>query len=98
LNGGLPKSPRINGAWICRQAATVCLIKSPALKDTAGLSLTKRLRLFPDPRRRRGVVTFVAVLLLAACAVVADARSYTALGQWSANAPQHSLARLGPRS
>ncbi|MGW1506736.1 ISAs1 family transposase [Streptomyces mirabilis] len=83
---------------MCRQSATVCLIKSPALEDTAGLSLVERLRLLPDPRRRRGVRhPFVAVLLVAASAVVAGARSYTAIGQWSANAPQHALARLGAR-
>ncbi|MDT7847644.1 transposase family protein [Streptomyces justiciae] len=57
----------------------------------------ERLRLLPDPRRRRGGVTSVAVLLVAACAVVAGARSYTAIGPWFANAPQHSLARLGAR-
>ncbi|MFF3129683.1 hypothetical protein ACFVRD_47700 [Streptomyces sp. NPDC057908] len=78
---------------MCRQSATACLIKSPALEDTAGLSLVERLRLLPEPRRRRGVRhPFVAVLL-----VVAGARSYTAIGQWSANAPQHALARLGAR-
>ncbi|MFD7624054.1 transposase family protein [Streptomyces sp. NPDC059802] len=56
------------------------------------------LRLLPDPRRRRGARhPFVAVLLVAASAVVAGARSYTAIGQWSANAPQHALARLGAR-
>ncbi|WP_189923147.1 ISAs1 family transposase [Kitasatospora xanthocidica] len=64
----------------------------------AGLSLVERLRLLQDPRRRRGVRhPFVAVLLVAASAVVAGARSYTAIGQWSANAPQHALARLGAR-
>ncbi|MFI1769560.1 transposase family protein [Streptomyces sp. NPDC020800] len=84
---------------MCRQSATVCLIKSPALEDTAGLSLVERLRLLPDPRRRRGVrLPFVPVLLVAASAVVAGARSYTAIGQWSANAPQHALARLGAGS
>ncbi|WP_241002375.1 ISAs1 family transposase, partial [Streptomyces sp. CB01881] len=83
---------------MCRQSATVCLIKSPAPEDMAGLSLMERLRLLPDPRRRRGVRhPFVAVLLVAASAVVAGARSYTAIGQWSANAPQHALARLGAR-
>ncbi|MFE4336899.1 hypothetical protein ACFRQM_48565 [Streptomyces sp. NPDC056831] len=39
----------------------------------------------------------MAVLQVAASAVVAGARSYTAIGQWSANAPQHALARLGAR-
>ncbi|MFE3899371.1 transposase family protein [Streptomyces sp. NPDC059153] len=58
----------------------------------------ERLQLLPDPRRRPGVrPPFVAVLLVAASAVVAGARSYTAIDQWSANAPQHALARLGAR-
>ncbi|MFJ7909159.1 ISAs1 family transposase [Kitasatospora sp. NPDC096204] len=83
---------------MCRQSATVCLIKSPALEGVAGLSLVERLRLLPDPRRRRGVRhPFVAVLLVAASAVVAGAHSYAAIGQWSANAPQRTLARLGAR-
>ncbi|MFG2907470.1 ISAs1 family transposase [Kitasatospora sp. NPDC048286] len=36
-------------------------------------------------------------VLAAASAVAAGARSYAAIGQWSANAPQHALARLGAR-
>ncbi|MGA5702035.1 ISAs1 family transposase [Peterkaempfera bronchialis] len=83
---------------MCRQSVTVCLIKSPVLAGVAGLSLVERLRLLPDPRRRRGVRhPFVAVLLVAGSAVVTGARSYAAIGQWSANAPQHTLARLGAR-
>jgi hypothetical protein len=83
---------------MCRQSATVCPVEPPALGDVAGLSLVERLRVLPDPRRRRGVRhPFVAVLLVAASAVVAGARSYAAIGQWSANAPQHALARLGAR-
>ena len=83
---------------MCRQSATVCLTKSPALEGMAGLPLVERLRVLPDPRPRRGVRhPFVAVLLVAASAVVAGARSYAAIGQWSANAPQHTLARLGAR-
>ncbi|MFF2812511.1 transposase family protein [Streptomyces sp. NPDC058000] len=73
-------------------------MKPPALEGVAGLSLVERLRMLPDPRRRRGVRhPFVAVLLVAASAVVAGARSYAAIGQWSAAAPQHALARLGAR-
>ncbi|WP_308303843.1 ISAs1 family transposase [Streptomyces sp. CB02959] len=60
-----------------------------------GFSLVERLPLLPDPRRRRAVGhPCVAVLLVAASAVVSGARSYTAVGQWSANAPQHALADL----
>ncbi|MFE5681563.1 hypothetical protein ACFQ8A_41535, partial [Streptomyces erythrochromogenes] len=77
---------------MCRKSATACLIKSPALDGVAELSLVERLRLLPDPRPRRGLRhPFVAVLL------VADARSYAAIGRWVANAPQHTLVRLGAR-
>lgn len=63
------------------------------------LPLVERLRVLPDPRRRRGVRhPFVAALLVAASAVVAGARSYAAIGQWSTNAPQHTPTRLGART
>ncbi|MCM2428703.1 transposase family protein [Streptomyces sp. RKAG337] len=52
--------------------------------------------MLPDPRRRRGVGhSFVAVLVVVASAVVAGARSYTPIGQWSANAPQHTTGPTG---
>jgi hypothetical protein len=83
---------------MCRKSDTVCLIKSPVLDGVAGRPLVERLRMLPDPRRRRGVRhPFVAVLLVAASAVVAGAQSFAAMGQWAANAPQHALARLGAR-
>ncbi len=51
------------------------------------------------PRRRRGVRhPFVAVMLVAACAVTARARSWAAIGQWSRAAPQDTPARLGART
>ncbi|GJF35187.1 hypothetical protein KNE206_78870 [Kitasatospora sp. NE20-6] len=80
---------------MCRQSATVCLIKSPALAGVAGLSLVERLRLLPDPCQRRGVRhPFVVVVLVAASAAVVGARSYAAIGQWSASAPRYALACL----
>ncbi|MGW6395148.1 ISAs1 family transposase, partial [Streptomyces sp. NPDC055103] len=39
----------------------------------------------------------MSVLLVAACAVLTGARSYAAIGQWAAEAPQETLARLGAR-
>jgi predicted transposase YbfD/YdcC len=52
----------------------------------------------PDPRRRRGVRhSLASILLLAASAVAAGARSFTAIGEWAADAPQHVLALLGVR-
>ncbi|WP_370138246.1 transposase family protein [Streptacidiphilus sp. EB103A] len=81
---------------MCRQSDTVCLIKSPVLDGVAGLPLVERLQVLPDPRRRRGVRhPFLAALLVAASAAVAGAQSFAAIGQWAANAPQHTLARLG---
>ncbi|MGC9542530.1 ISAs1 family transposase [Streptomyces sp. UG1] len=84
---------------MCRQSATVCLIKSPARQDRAIGSLAARLQTLADPRHRRGKRhPFVAVLLVACSAVVAGARSFAAVGQWAAAAPQVTLARLGART
>ncbi|MEW2121582.1 transposase family protein [Streptomyces sp. NPDC005474] len=76
---------------MCRQSATVCLVKSPSPAGCSGLSLAERLVTLPGPRHRRGVRhPLVAVLLIAASAVVAGARSYAAIGQWARSAPQHT--------
>src|SRR5215472_5231493 len=49
-----------------------------------------------DPRHRRGVRHKLAVILgLAVCAVLARARSFTAIAEWAADAGQETLARLG---
>ena len=67
---------------MCRRSATACLVKSSALAGCSGLSLAERLVGLPDPRHRRGVRhPFLAVLLIAASAVVAGARSWAAIGQ-----------------
>lgn len=50
----------------------------------------------PDPRKRRGVRhPFTAILGLAVCAVLAGARSFTAIAEWSADLPPTVRARLG---
>lgn len=52
----------------------------------------------PDPRRRRGVRHAAsAVLAIAAVAVLGGARSFTAIGEWAADAPQWLLQVLGAR-
>ncbi|WP_233289062.1 transposase family protein [Kitasatospora sp. MBT63] len=57
------------------------------------------MALLPDPRDRRGLRhPLVSVVLVAASAVLAGARSFRAIGQWAAEAPQHALARLGART
>jgi predicted transposase YbfD/YdcC len=51
-----------------------------------------------DPRQRRGVRHGMASLVtLAAAAVLAGARSFTAIGEWAADASQEVLAALGIR-
>src|SRR6266576_4838915 len=49
-----------------------------------------------DPRHRRGVRYRLAVILgLAVCAVLAGARSFTAIAEWAADADAGTLAMLG---
>ena len=49
-----------------------------------------------DPRHRRGIRYRLAVILaLAVCAVLAGARSFTAIAEWAGDAGEETLARLG---
>ncbi|MGW7130097.1 transposase family protein [Streptomyces bobili] len=83
---------------MCRQSANVCLIKSPSRQHRALPHLSQRLVTLADPRHWRGRRhSFVSVLLIACSAVLAGARSFTAIGQWAKSAPQTALARLGAR-
>ena len=60
--------------------------------------LREYLARVPDPRARRGVRHSAGSLLaLAAAAVLAGARSFAAIGEWIADAPQRVLAVLGAR-
>jgi predicted transposase YbfD/YdcC len=63
-------------------------------EDVSGLlALLARVT---DPRRRRGIRYRLAVILgLAVCAVLAGARSFTAIAEWAADADEQTLARLG---
>ncbi|MFI5802790.1 transposase family protein [Streptomyces sp. NPDC051561] len=74
----------------------VCLVKSPTRQHRAIGPLAERLRALADPRCRRGKRhPFVAVLLISCSVVVGSARSFVAIGEWAAEAPQDVLARLG---
>lgn len=54
------------------------------------------LRAVPDSRKRRGVRHKVESLLATAlCAVLAGARSFTAMGEWAAEQSRETLLRLG---
>ncbi|MER5344888.1 transposase family protein [Streptomyces mirabilis] len=62
---------------MCRQSATVCLVKSPSRRHRAVGDLPSRLATLPDPRDRRGRRhPFVSVLLVACSAVMCGARSF----------------------
>jgi len=62
-------------------------------------SLLFYLAAVPDPRHRRGVRhRLVTVLAVAVCAVLAGARSFTAIGEWAADVPPEVLAALGVRA
>jgi predicted transposase YbfD/YdcC len=60
--------------------------------------LLERLAVVPDPRDRRGLRhALVSMLAVAAAAVLAGARSLTAISEWAADAPQPVLVALGAR-
>src|SRR5262249_31783163 len=49
-----------------------------------------------DPRYRRGIRSRLVIILgLAVCAVLAGARSFTAIAEWAADADEETLAGLG---
>jgi hypothetical protein len=50
------------------------------------------------PRDRRGRCHLGCIVLICLCAVLGGARSLAVIGQWAANASQHTLARLGART
>jgi hypothetical protein len=61
-------------------------------------SLRECLARMPDPRDPRGLRhTLTSLLLAAVAAVLAGARSFTAVGEWVADAPPQVLASLGVR-
>jgi predicted transposase YbfD/YdcC len=65
-----------------------------AAEDPPGLLVM--LAKVTDPRHRRGVRYRLAVILgLAVCAVLAGARSFTAIAEWAADADQDTLRDLG---
>jgi len=71
-------------------------VKAPLLPPMVVLSLVEALSAVPDPRKPRGVRHGVlAVLLLGACAVLAGARSFTAVAEYAHDAGRAVLDVLG---
>jgi len=71
-------------------------LNDAAIEGPGGL--LERLAALADHRKRRGVRhSLASVLAVAAAAVCSGASSFTAIGEWAAEAPQAVLARLGAR-
>ena len=70
--------------------------RGPAVAVAAPEDLLEALGQVPDPRDPRGRrYRLVPVLAIAVCAVLAGARSYSAIAGWAADAPPRLRARLG---
>ncbi|WP_438293323.1 ISAs1 family transposase [Streptomyces sp. HUAS TT7] len=66
--------------------------------SSSGAGLREWFEAIPDPRGSHGVRhVLVVVLVIAACAVLAGARSLAAIGEWAADLPQHVLETLDAR-
>jgi hypothetical protein len=58
-------------------------------------ALVSCLAAVPDPRRPRGVRhSLISLLMASVAAVLAGARSFTAIGEWVADAPPQVMAAL----
>lgn len=58
--------------------------------------LLERLERLEDPRKRRGIRhPLISTIAVAICAVLSGARSFAAIGEWSADLSQDLLQRLG---
>jgi hypothetical protein len=76
-------------------AISQLLTAAQALSSERG-RLLAALAAVPDPRARRGVRhRLAAILSLALCAVLAAARSFTAIAEWAADADQATLDAFG---
>ena len=80
-----------------RSSQTVAVIgRLAGLAGEAAPGLLALLAKMEDPRHRRGVRhRLVAILALALCAVLAGARSFTAIAEWAVDTDEETLARLG---
>lgn len=71
---------------------------TPVTRQREAADLRLYLAEVPDPRSKRGVRHgLISILAVAAAAVATGARSFTAIAEWAADAPQHVLAELGVR-
>jgi hypothetical protein len=82
------------GASLSVQSVLPC----PSLTEDSCRDLLARFAGVPDPRRARGIRHQApTILAVAAAAVLCGARSFAAIGEWAADAPQWVLQVLGAR-
>ena len=85
-------------AGLDRVTPAIADMSVPGARPDTVTDLREHLALVPDPRKRRGVRhTIGSILAIAAAAVAAESRSFTAIGEWAGDASQKRLARLGAR-
>jgi predicted transposase YbfD/YdcC len=71
---------------------------SPPGDEGVPVDLLAALAAVPDPRARRGVRHgFVAIVAIGVCAVLAGARTFTAIAEWAHDLPVGVRVRLGLR-
>ncbi|WP_241841483.1 transposase family protein [Pseudofrankia sp. BMG5.36] len=89
----MPAAPLSSPAHVLDQLAAATTAGGAPPAPPGLLAVSARV---PDPRKRRGVRhRLAAVLTLATCAVLAGARSFTAIGEWAADAGETVAGPLG---
>lgn len=84
------------GKWLRKEGFMVIDVEKLPLHGQGGLF--DILSGVSDPRKRRGVRHKIQSLLATAiCAVLAGARSFTAMAEWAAEQSRETLERLGSR-
>ena len=73
-------------------------VKPMRLSEKFAFDLRQRLRRIPEPRRARGIRhRKVSLLAISLCAIISNARSFSAISEWAKGCSQNMLKRLGCR-
>ena len=90
--------PALSSSLICPALEHLAGAPGSQLRPAGCPGLREFLSAVPDPRDPRGIRhSLASVLLASVAAVLAGARSLTAIGEWVADAPPGVLAALGIR-
>jgi len=73
-------------------------VKSMRLSEKLAFDLRQRLLRIPEPRQARGIRHGkISLLVLSLCAIICNARSFSAISEWAKGCSQNMLKRLGCR-